>query len=211
VAYVLRDYHDEQVTVITYHLIDYMTKTKPLRIALSLVLCGCATTSNAQIGSHLPINPIQVGSITVNAGVGVGVPFNGSIGVPFGTKASINWGVVQLGSGVITLGLSAGGSFSHGSRDSVAESANSVVVLARGAWHYGWDVPGLDLYGGLSSGVAVHRFHYGNPLDKTSSSADLLPGIFVGASYFVVSGFGFNAELGDDITILQLGIVVKIQ
>jgi hypothetical protein len=188
-----------------------MNKTRLLPIALSLVLCGCVTASNAQIGSHPSINPIQVGSITVNAGVGVGVPFNGSIGVPFGAKASINLGVVQLGSGVITLGLSAGGSFSHGSTDGVAESANSVAILARGAWHYGWEVPGLDLYGGLSSGVAVHRFHYGDPVDRNSSSANLLAGIFVGASYFVIPAFGFNAELGDDITILQLGIVVKIQ
>jgi hypothetical protein len=187
-----------------------MKKTKLLRIASSLLLCGCVTTSDAQIGSHLSINPIQVGSIYVNAGVGLGVPYKGNVGTPFGVKASINWGVVQLGSGVITLGLSAGGSFSHGSTEGVPQSSNSVVILARGAWHYGWDVPGLDFYGGLSSGLAIHRFHYGAPLDRTSNSADLLPGIFVGASYFVIPAFGFNAELGDDITILQIGILVKI-
>jgi hypothetical protein len=186
-------------------------KTKLMRIALSLVLCGCVTASNAQIGSHLSINPIQVGSISVNAGVGLGVPYHGSVGTPFGVKASINWGVVELGRGVITLGLAGGGSFSHGSTEGVSESSSSVVFLARGAWHYGWEVPGLDLYGGLSSGVAVHRFRYGEPLDRSSNSADLLPGIFLGASYFVASVFGFNAEVGDDITILQLGIVVKIQ
>lgn len=188
-----------------------MNKTKLLHIALSLVLCGCETVSNAQIGSHLSINPIEVGSISVNAGVGLGVPYNGSIGTPFGVKASIDWGVVQLGPGVITLGLAAGGSFAHGETEGVTKSSNSVVILARGAWHYGWEVPGLDLYGGLSSGVAVHRFHYGDPLDRTSNSGNLLAGIFVGASYFLARGFGFNAELGDDITILQVGIIVKIQ
>jgi hypothetical protein len=186
-------------------------RTKLLRIPLSLALCGCITASNAQPGSHASFNPIDVGSISINAGVGLGIPYKGSVGTPFGVKASINWGVVQLGSGVITLGLAGGGSFSHGSTEGVAESSSSVVFLARGAWHYGWEVPGLDLYGGLSSGVAFHRYHYGDPLDRTSNSADLVPGIFVGASYFVVPGFGFNAELGDDIAILQVGIVVKIQ
>jgi len=204
VAYVLHNKLYERLR-------DNMNKTKHLRIAFLLLLCGCVTASNAQLGSHVSINPIQVGSISVNAGVGLGVPYHGSVGTPFSVKTSINWGVVQLGSGVITLGLSAGGSFSHGSTEGVSESSNTVVVLARGAWHYGWEVPGLDLYGGLSSGVAVHRFHYGDPLDRTSSSVDLLPGIFVGATYFVATVFGFNAEVGDDITILQLGIVVKIQ
>jgi hypothetical protein len=205
VAYVLH------IPTAAYQLADYMNTAKLLRIVLLLVLCASVTESNAQIGSHLFVDPIQVGSISINAGVGLGVPYHGSVGTPFGVKAAINWGVVQLGSGVITLGLSTGGSFSHGSTEGVAENSSSVVFLARGAWHYGWEVPGLDLYGGLSSGVAVHRFHYGDPLDRSSNSADLLPGIFFGASYFVASVFGFNAEVGDDITILQLGIVVKIQ
>jgi hypothetical protein len=188
-----------------------MNKTKLLPITLSLVLCGCVTASNAQIDPHLSFNPIEVGSISINAGVGLGVPYHGSAGTPFGVKASVNWGVVDLGPGVITLGLSGGGSFSHGSTEGVSENSSSIVILACGAWHYAWEVPGLDLYGGLSSGVAVHHFRYGDPLDRSSNSADLLPGIFVGASYFVVPAFGFNAELGDDITILQLGIVIKIR
>jgi len=188
-----------------------MTKTKLLHIAFSLVLCDFVTASSAQTGSHPSFDPIQVGSISINAGVGLGVPYHGSVGTPFGVKASVNWGVVDLGPGVITLGLAGGGSFSNGSTEGVSENSSSVVFLARGAWHYGWEVPGLDLYGGLSSGVAVHRFRYGDPLDRTSNSADLLPGIFFGASYFVTSVFGFNGEVGDDITILQLGILVKIQ
>jgi hypothetical protein len=188
-----------------------MTKTKLLCIAFSLVLCGCVKASSAQTGSHLSFDPIHVGSISINAGVGLGVPFHGSVGTPFGVKASVNWGVAYLGPGVITIGLAGGGSFSHGETEGVSENSTSVVFLARGAWHYGWEVPGLDIYGGLSSGVVVHRFQYGDPLNRTSNSADLLPGIFFGASYFVTSVFGFNAEVGDDITILQLGIVVKIQ
>ena len=38
-----------------------------------------------------------------------------------------------------------------------------------------------------------------------------VPGIFVGASYFVTPAFGFNAEAGHDITDIQIGVVFKIQ
>jgi hypothetical protein len=39
----------------------------------------------------------------------------------------------------------------------------------------------------------------------------LVAGIFAGACYYLTPGFGFNAEAGDDITILQLGIIAKIR
>jgi hypothetical protein len=35
-------------------------------------------------------------------------------------------------------------------------------------------------------------------------------GAFVGASYFVTPFFGFNAELGYDITDVQAGIIFKL-
>jgi hypothetical protein len=182
-----------------------------LRIAITAILLSSMMPSMAQVGPRPPVSPIEVGSIAINAGAGFGVPYNGSIGVPFGVKAAINWGLANLGNGVLTFGLASGGSFSHGSSESISETTSRIYILGRGAWHYGWLAPGLDLYGGLSSGFAFDRFHYGDPLDRTDRSAHLLAGIFGGASYFLTPGFGFNAEAGYDITILQLGIVAKIQ
>jgi hypothetical protein len=187
-----------------------MYKLKLLRIALCAALFGVFTASNAQVGSQR-FNPIQVGSLSINAGAGFGVPYNGSIGVPFGVKASANWGVAELGRGVITIGFASGGSFSHGSWESASENTSRIFFLARGAWHYGWSVPGLDFYGGLSSGFGFDRFHYGDPVDNTTRSVHLFAGIFAGASYYLTPGFGFNVEAGDDITILQLGIIAKIR
>ncbi|HET6252538.1 MAG TPA: hypothetical protein VFE32_00620 [Puia sp.] len=186
-----------------------MNKIALLSIVVSAMICGSATMSNAQADFRPPISPIDVGSVSINAGAGFGVPYNGSIGVPFGVKAAVNWGVASLGRGVITLGLSTGGSFSNGSWEGSSENTSRIFLLARGAWHYGWLARGLDLYGGLSSGFGADRFHYGDPVDKTTRSAHLLAGIFGGASYFLTPGFGFNAEAGDDITILQLGVVAK--
>lgn len=188
-----------------------MNKTLLLRAAMCTILCGILAPSLAQPGSNSRISPIDVGSISINAGAGFGVPYKGSLGVPFGVKASINWGVVSLGAGVITLGVSSGGSFSHGSVDSISETTTRIYLQARVAWHYGWLAPGLDVYGGLSSGLGADRFHYGDPLDNTTRSVHLIAGIFAGASYFVTPGFGFNAEAGDDITILQIGLIAKIQ
>ena len=188
-----------------------MKQTGLFRLAVSALLCGTLTSSYAQPPVQTPINPIDVGSISINAGAGFGVPYTGSIGVPFGVKAAVNWGLANLGRGVITLGFSAGGSFSNGSSEGVAVSTSRIFVLARGAWHYGWVARGLDLYGGLSSGLGADRFHYGDPVDNTDRSAHLVAGIFGGASYFLTPGFGFNAEVGDDITILQLGIIAKIR
>lgn len=187
-----------------------MYKLKLRRITLCTMICGVFTASQAQVGSQR-FNPILVGSVSINAGAGFGVPYNGSIGVPFGVKASVDWGVAELGAGAITLGLASGGSFSHGSWEGASESTSRIFFLARGAWHYGFAVPGLDLYGGLSSGFGFDRFHYGDPVDNTTGSAHLVAGIFAGASYYLTPGFGFNAEAGDDITILQLGVVAKIR
>ena len=190
-------------------LTDDMYKLQFLNIALCMMLCSVFTASNAQVRSER-LNPIKVGSLSINAGAGFGVPYNGSLGVPWGVKASVNRGVAKLGRGVIALGLASGGSFSHGSWEGASENTSRIFVLARGAWHYGWEVPGLDFYGGLSSGFGLDRFQYGSPVNNTTRSAHLVAGIFAGASYYLIPGFGVNAEAGDDITILQLGIVAKI-
>lgn len=57
-----------------------------LRIALIAMFCGAVTKADAQPRPNGSFAPIEVGSISVNAGAGFGVPYNGSIGVPFGVK-----------------------------------------------------------------------------------------------------------------------------
>lgn len=188
-----------------------MSKLTLLHFAAASILCGSFMPLHAQVGSRLRINAVDVGSVTINVGAGFGVPYKGSLGVPFGAKAAVNWGIADLGRGVLTLGLASGGSFSNGSSEGVAENTGRIYFLARGAWHYGWVARGLDLYGGLSSGVGFDRFQYGDPINKTTRGAHLLAGVFGGASYFITPGFGFNAEGGYDITILQLGIVAKVR
>jgi len=183
--------------------------------AIFTLLCITVTFAASAQRSHPaangPTTPVQVGSVIFNAGIGVGSGYEGDYyNSPLGLKAALEWGLWQAGPGVITLGAEAGGSFSNGGyRNYENYNSRTFVVAARAAWHYGWQVPGLDTYGGVSAGLGFHHYHYDNP-DFTHNSVIAVPGIFVGASYFVTPTFGFNAEAGHDITDIQVGVVFKL-
>jgi hypothetical protein len=67
-------------------------------------------------------------------------------------SAVVEAGLWQAGPGVVTLGGEIGGSFlSGGYQYDNNYSSRTVIVAARAAWHYGWQVPGLDTYGGVPS------------------------------------------------------------
>jgi hypothetical protein len=158
------------------------------------------------------LNPVNVGSVIVNGGIGAGSDYeNDYYNSRFGLKAAIEWGLVHLGPGVITLGGEVGGSFSTGGYINYDNyRANTILFGARAAWHYGWGVPGLDTYGGISGDLGVHHYQYDDaPGNISHYSAVAVPGIFVGASYFITQFFGFNAEVGHDITDFQIGIIIK--
>src|ERR1700712_4843940 len=62
------------------------------------------------------VNPMQVGSVFFNAGIGVGANYYGTYnyGTAFGFKLAADFGLWQAGPGVITLGPEIGGTFSNG-------------------------------------------------------------------------------------------------
>jgi hypothetical protein len=161
--------------------------------------------------------PMQIGSVFLNLGIGVGADYKGdNYGTGFGFKASAEFGLWQAGPGVVTLGPEIGGSFSSSSNyynngnNNGSYNSNTFVVAGRSAWHYGWDVPGLDTYGGVSAGIGFH--HYGYDYNDYSNNS-VIPafGVFVGGSYFISPTFGFNAEAGYDITNFQVGVVFKLK
>lgn len=165
--------------------------------------------SHKSIHTNGETTPMQVGSIFVNLGIGVGANYKGeNYGTGLGFKASAEFGLWQAGPGVITLGPEMGGSFSSNNYRGNSYNSRTFVVAGRSAWHYGWDVPGLDTYGGFSAGIGFHHYSYEG---YDNNSAIPVFGGFVGASYFVTPSFGFNAEAGYDITNFQVGVVLKIQ
>jgi hypothetical protein len=187
-----------------------------VRTFLTLLILVPAISASAQRPAphtaNGPTTPMEVGTVTVSGGLGVGSYYDGDYyNSPFGLKAVVETGVWEAGPGVVTLGGEIGGSFSSGGYQYNNYSSRTVIVAARAAWHYGWQVPGLDTYGGVSAGLGFHHYQYDNPAAYTHNSVLAVPGIYVGASYFVTPTFGFNAEAGHDITDVQFGIIFKLQ
>jgi hypothetical protein len=169
--------------------------------------------SSHSSGANGVVTPMEVGSIFLNLGVGVGADYKGeSYGTPFGFKASAEYGLWDAGPGVITLGPEIGGTFSSGTNSGFTTKSNTFVTAGRAAWHYGWQVPNLDTYGGFSAGLGFHSYTYDDGNYNTSNNT-VIPafGAFAGASYFITPTFGFNAEFGFDITNFQVGVVFKLQ
>jgi hypothetical protein len=155
-----------------------------------------------------PVTPMQVGSVFVNLGIGVGADYKGqTYGTAFGFKAAAEFGLWQAGPGVVTLGPEIGGSFSNQGYTGGSYNANTFVVAGRAAWHYGWQVPGLDTYAGFSAGIGFN--HYSS-FNYDNNSVIPAFGGFIGGSYFITPTFGFNAEAGFDITMFQVGVVFKL-
>ena len=179
-------------------------------VLLALGLIGFSTSGYSQSRTKGETTPVRVGSTILNLGIGVGADYRHSYGTGFGFKAAAEFGLWQAGPGVITLGPEIGGSFSNGGYYDDFR-ASTMVIAARAAWHYGWQVPGLDTYGGVSAGVGFHHYKYRNDQDYSYNETFPYFGGFLGASYFISPQFGFNAEVGYDITNFQVGVVFKLQ
>ncbi len=181
------------------------------KIKISAILLGSAMLFASVTNAQSPMAPVKKGSVTFSAGVGIGNEYSSDYyNSAFGTKAVIEAGLWNAGPGVITLGGEVGASFSNGGIYDNYKT-NTIVVAGRSAWHYGWKVKGLDTYAGLSAGAGFHNYKYDkNGYVKESEVIPVFAG-FVGASYFVTPNFGFNVEVGNDITRLQGGIIFKLK
>jgi hypothetical protein len=179
-----------------------------------------------------PRDPMNTGTWMINFGIGPGIHYYSGYSAGFGPgfQASFERGMWQLGPGVLTLGAEAGVSyFSYKSNgyyyknkyyDETAYRYSwvSLIMAARSAYHYGWKVKGLDIYGGLSTGIRILSFskkYYGYYADVPDvsynpGSFNLFLGTFVGASYFFNNTVGINAELGYNINYAQIGMVFKL-
>jgi len=180
---------------------------------ISAIVFGMAISFTMISKAQSPVSPVQKGSVTFNAGVGIGNEYNSNYyNNALGTKAAIEVGIWQAGPGVITLGGQAGGTFSNGGRSSYNDyKARTFVVAGRSAWHHGWNVKGLDTYAGLSAGAGFNQYSYND--NGRIKEDEVVPvfGGFIGASYFVTPRFGFNVEAGYDITQIQGGIILKLK
>jgi len=163
-------------------------------------------------------NAFEKGTVTLNVGIGVGRSsfaeygtYRNSgyygYGTGFGIKAAAERGMWQLGPGVLSLGAEVGGSIATARLDGY--KSNIIIVAARSAYHFGWNVDKLDTYAGLSLGPGFRTNHYTNSYSR--NDVIIVPGIFIGGSYFFSPNIGVNVEAGYDITEIQGGIIFKLK
>lgn len=198
-------------------------KTKIVLLLCLTMLVFSGNRVTAQKSS--PRDPMNVGTWLLNVGIGPGVNFYSyNSGFGFGLQAAAERGMWQAGPGVITLGPEVGVSFfsysgasNYYQNYSYKYNWTSVIIAARSAFHYGWEVKGLDTYGGLSMGLRFLSFsrtyngdHNLNPDNYNPGATFFHFGPFVGASYFFNNSIGINGELGYNTSWIQAGLVFKL-
>ncbi len=185
---------------------------KLLKIIILIITLGVLAPWN--VYSARPLDPVRLGTWVVNGGVGPGTHYFGN-GIGFGPalKASFEAGMWDLGPGVITLGGEAAFSyFSHHYGNGWHESWANFIFAARGAYHYGWDVEGLDTYGGIPLGIGFCG-HGWNHNAGHSGYTPVYPyaGVFFGASWFFTKTLGINGEVGYNSTYANIGVIYKLK
>ncbi|MDP4281972.1 MAG: hypothetical protein Q8867_07440 [Bacteroidota bacterium] len=189
-------------------------------ILIAAALLMAQSESNAQN----PVNPVSEGTWTLNFGIGPGTTYwgNGN-GFGPGFKFAAEKGMWEVGPGVFTLGGELGFSFFSHSWDadyfSVKEHWFNALFGARAAYHLGFDVPGLDVYGGMPLGFGISGYSYSGYSGPEAwkdwrgySHQPFFPyvGVFFGGSYFFSPKIGVNAEVGYNTTYAQIGMVFKL-
>jgi hypothetical protein len=161
-----------------------------------------------------PLDPMRVGRYFISGGVGPGTPFFGN-GSGFGPalKGTFEAGMWDVGPGVITLGGEATFSFfSHHYGSGWNETWANFIFGARSAYHYGWNVAGLDTYAGVPLGIGFCAHGY----DDNPGYGGYTPvypyfGIFFGATWFFTNNLGVNGEFGYNSTYANIGMVFRVK
>jgi hypothetical protein len=183
-----------------------------LKITLLALLVAVAAPKTILAAG--PLDPVKLGTWVINAGTGPGTYYFGN-GSGFGPalKGSFEKGMWDVGPGVITLGGEATFSFfSQHYGDGWNETWTNFIFGARGAYHYGWNVEGLDTYGGIPLGMGFCMHTYDDH-PGSAGSTPVFPygGIFFGASYFFNKSIGINGEFGYNSTYANIGVVFRLK
>jgi hypothetical protein len=173
--------------------------------------------------NKVPKDPMDKDGIFLGFGFGPAVQYYSGYAAGFGPgfQASFEKGMWKLGPGVLTLGAELGFSYfaytgewkDHD--DAYKYQWFSSIGAVRSAYHYGWNVRGLDTYGGMAAGMRVLLFNgtYNYGYNNTYNPGSIYPfvGLFAGASYFFNDLIGINGELGYNINYAQIGMTFKLQ
>lgn len=180
-------------------------------IKMFCVLALVAGFSVPSFSANGPVDPARPGTGIIGFGFGPGVPYWGSNGVGPAFLFHYDHSIWQAGPGVISLGGQIGTSFFTDNSSDWDRSWTHTAFVFRGAYHYGWKVPGLDTYAGFGAGPRV-SFYNGNHNgdDYNDTEFGFTPTSFLGGSYFFNHTFGVNAEMGFNLAYFSVGLNFRI-
>lgn len=173
---------------------------------------GLLIITNVYSQKSTPDNPMDQGSWVVSGGIGAATTiFGNGYGFGPGFKFFFENGTFKLGPGVLTLGGEMGFSFFSDHFVGFRESWYNLMFGARSAYHYGWNIPGLDTYGGIPLGIGFSIYSHANNKEYRGYHA-IYPyvGMFLGTSYFFNDFVGVNGEVGYNVTYANLGVIFKL-
>jgi len=185
------------------------------RLKIILFLALMAGFSVPSFSGNGPLDPAGKGKGILGFGFGPGVPYYGGSG--FGPAILVHYdhGIWKAGPGTISLGGQIGTSFFwyHLSNRDVQYrySWTNLGFVFRGAYHFGWNVPGLDTYAGFGAGTWFSMYNNGGyDSGRKSSHLGFLPTIFFGGSYFFNNLIGVNAEFGYNFAYATIGLNCRL-
>jgi hypothetical protein len=180
---------------------------------LSVLVYGWMTIAPLHAQKTALMDPVSLDDWIVSFGFGPGTPVFGN-GGGFGPAAKVSFetGMWELGPGVLTLGGEAAFSFfSQTYGNAWRETWVNFMFGARSAYHYSWNVRGLDTYGGIPLGIGFSAYSHADHPGYTNN-LPVYPylGVFFGASWFFNRNIGINGEVGYNSTYANIGLVFKL-
>lgn len=164
--------------------------------------------------ANRPVNPVSQGDWILSFGIGPAASYYSGSGSGPGFQIAFEKGVWKGGPGTITMGGEFGFSFIARTYPHYKYSWFTTIMAVRSAYHYGWNVKGLDTYGGLALGFRFLSFNdeYYDGWEDGYNPPSFGPhfGGFIGASYFFSPKVGLNGELGYNINFAQIGVIFKL-
>ncbi len=184
-------------------------------IKIILVLLFITGSTLQSYSANGPTDPAGKGSGILGFGFGPGIPFYGGSG--FGPAMFVHYdqSIWQAGPGTVSLGGQIGTSFfwHNYSHEGIGYRYHwtNLGFVFRGAYHYGWKVPGLDTYAGFGAGTLISMYNDdGYNSGKKPTHVGFLPTAFFGASYFFNDMIGLNSEIGYNFTYVSIGLNFRL-
>lgn len=182
---------------------------KKFYVLIVALIIGATASVSAMDFKSYP-DAFKKGSLALNAGIGLGTPYAyGTGGIP-PLSVSVDY-ALPIADLPLSFGALFGFSTSSYRYSGYGWDFTNICIGVRGAYHFDFDVKGLDTYAGIMIGYnIVTTTEIGTPTGYAPSASALAWGGYIGARYFFIPNVGAFAELGYSFSYATLGVTVKI-